>query len=134
MPLCSICKGIPFQRILSGDLSLLQDVKQDCYETRSRDSISQLISSGKSCDLCRIIADALQSSYWYGNMKTEEDESRHVWLCMPVGNWSPAIWIYLGEDNPDTKIWGKDVKIFADIGKSLPFLLYSAKCKTWLRG
>lgn len=122
MPLCTICKSIPFRKIIEGDESLPvaqpKDALSTSYHVRSHDSISQLIDSGTLCDLCSIIVRALKSSLWYQHMMRDEDKSRPVWLCLPVGSFSPVIWIYLGQDMPETKIFGKDVKIYAALGES----------------
>lgn len=118
MDLCDICQTIPLRKILEGDGALLPNVKEGRYEARFHDTISELVSCAELCALCNVLAEALQSSFWYGNMREEGDEKKRVWLRIPVGSWSPAIWMYLGGDGPDSKIWGKDIKILADISES----------------
>jgi hypothetical protein len=121
MPLCLICKSIPFRKIVEGARSLpvtnLQNGGPDGYFVRSHDSIAHLIASGKSCKLCDTVAKSIESSSWYQSITRDEDRCKPVWLHLPIGSWCPMIWIYLGNDAPETRVFGKDVKICIALGK-----------------
>ncbi|KAF2687996.1 HET-domain-containing protein [Lentithecium fluviatile CBS 122367] len=119
MPLCAICKTIPFRKILTGDLSLpKKTIKESSaaeYYTRSHDSIPELIAGGKSCELCKALARTITTGFWYANMKRDADMEMPVWLCYPVAHRSPAIWIYIGKYEPETRVFGQDLAIYVTL-------------------
>jgi hypothetical protein len=127
MPLCTICKSIPFRRILVADKSLpvanIKDGGSLAYHVRSHDSISALFASGESCELCKTIAKSMKGSIWYQSMMTDDDQNAPVWLCLPVGIWLQVLWIYLGDDGAEKRVFGRDVIIHTALGE-----LYSLGC------
>jgi len=120
MSLCIICSSIPFRKILEGDPSLpvsaAEGALAESFHVKSHDSISLLVTNGESCRLCNVVADAITRSFWYHHMMSDENNKKPVWLCFPVG-WTPCIWIYIGMNKPETKVFGMDVKIYTALGR-----------------
>ncbi|KAK3209542.1 hypothetical protein GRF29_69g2202904 [Pseudopithomyces chartarum] len=109
MPLCNNCTSIPFRALIKGSESLpttaLSPFDTPKYHHRSHDSIQHVDRSARTCEFCRIIADAIESSFWHDNMMTKEDQKKPVWLRLTVGSDSPACSIYLGDEKPETSVF-----------------------------
>ena len=72
MSLCKVCQDIPFRPILMYEF----EYEKDWHNVRSHHSISQLVSSGKFCPLCKVLANALETSS--RNMVVDEKDDRPV--------------------------------------------------------
>lgn len=127
MPLCSICRSIPYRKVIQGHESLydLTYNNGSIYRVRSYNSFTELFSSGLSCELCCIVSRSIQTSVSYQGYLSDEDKCQPVWLCLRFGG-SPAgeIQVYVGSNEPEIMVFGKKLRILTTLGTpSLPTFL-----------
>lgn len=50
-------------------------------------------------------------------MMTKEDQKKLVWLRLTVGSDSPACSIYLGDEKPETSVFGTGIQVYLPLSR-----------------